>query len=194
MTQQGKIRLFIGIRILPDHDLLAVQKQMQLSLQDCKIKWVESINFHLTIKFLGDTESFYLNTTETMLEAIGRTHKPFKLSWDKPGFFGSKFHPAVIWYGFKESEDFKKLRMDIQAGLADLGIKSPDNNSKLHLTFGRIKDCSPEINLIDVLSKIQPIKGSFTIHSFELIQSLLTPTGPNYITIKEIPLSNSYML
>lgn len=170
------MRLFIAIDLeeLKDH---FKELQNQIPKEFAKLNPVSS--FHLTLRFLGDTDK--APEIEEELEKI--TFKPFKLHLDKIGVFPDESYIRVVWIGLKGDNSLGKLQKDIEAALEKFHFKK-DFEFQAHITLARIKFISNRQGFIEKIKKIKIEPKEITINKFKLIESTLTRNGPVYEDIK----------
>lgn len=135
--------------------------------------------FHLTLKFLGEVAPERVETIKKRLETI--TFQPFTISLQKIGVFPNENHIRIVWVGLEPQEPIIALHQSIDNALTDLFEQ--DTRFHPHLTLARVKQIDDtfkeKLNNLDV----NPL--SFTVASFKLIESTLTPQGATYKTLAE---------
>lgn len=181
-------RLFIGIKIRSAKSFEDTLSDLKEKFSQSSIKWVDTKNFHLTLKFLGDVEEFTLNSLIVLLDQIAYRSPEFTLESTGLGYFGTIGHPRVIWFGFKPNSGFKNLQSSIEESLYELGFKKESVNNLPHLTLGRVKSLSDMDDLKAIFTRIQSVPEKFPVTKFSLIKSTLTQKGSIYRTIKDFPL------
>ena len=184
-------RLFIGIKIADQEKLIDLSTTLRKQLSDCIANWVDPKNFHLTLKFLGDVENYYINSIKTLLNDISLNHQSFNLQYNKLGYFGHRSQPKVIWFDFKPNNELTKLQQAIENSLIDLGFEPNEKKYSPHLTFARIKKISKAANLDEIIKLNSVYSEMIKIDSFQLIESILYPTGPVYTTVAEFSLKSN---
>jgi len=176
-----KKRLFAAIKIEPDEDLLRVYYSLQQSLKHEKIKWVEPVNLHFTLKFFGETSETKIETINQVLQSIASEIEPFNLSISKTGIFGSSYNPKVIWFGFAEEEKLKKTGEIFLHFLDKVGFPSDRQNFVPHLTVARIKQINDKQYFQKVIDDFKEISlHKISVNEFYLFESILKPAGPVY--------------
>lgn len=183
-------RLFIAIKISPSKSFKSKLSDIKERLKQSTIKWVDSMNFHITLKFLGDVEEYYINSMIALLDQIAERNSGFALESSGFGFFGKTRQPRVIWYGFKSNAYLDKLQHSIEVSLTELGFEKEEKNYTPHLTIGRIKSLFPEDNLKEVLSVPGAISEYYPVAKFSLIKSTLKAEGPSYQVLKDFKLKS----
>jgi 2'-5' RNA ligase len=149
-------------------------------------------NLHLTLVFLGDTDSALVNPMVTAVEENIRGIEPFALSFGSPGFFPVNGSPRVLWLGIRAGVDkLKLLQRKVQSALATLGFVPETRPFSPHLTLARIKS---EAGSEALRSRVMAINNhgseeeSMEVVQVELIQSRLGPGGPVYVSLAGITL------
>ncbi|MCX7719912.1 MAG: RNA 2',3'-cyclic phosphodiesterase [Dictyoglomus thermophilum] len=178
-------RLFIAIELedsIKDH-ILSFQKELKNSVLG-DVKWVERENFHLTIKFLGETPENLIDDIKGILDETSYYFEPFYISLEGFGAFPSLKSPRVLWIGIEEGlGGLEKVFDFIEKRLVKKGFRKEDRPFSPHLTLGRVKDRDVRI-LKDLLFD----KEVVLVSSITLFESKLTPEGPIYTPIYRVNL------
>lgn len=179
------VRLFVGIKIEKQQKLIDLSSSLRKRLSNSTISWVDAGNFHLTLKFIGDVERYYINSICTLLTHISGEHHPFKLQYHKLGYFGTQTQPKVIWFDFMPSTELNNLQISVSRVLDKLGYEQDENKYCPHLTFARVKKMNDCNEFDSILTSQVKYADQFEVNSFQLIESTLKPEGPVYTTIAE---------
>lgn len=177
-------RLFIGIRI-PGNDKLSVLLDVYKNrLKEYRIKWVETENLHLTLRFLGDTEETLIPDINGCLKKV--KHDPLNISLKSLGSFRNRAHPVILWIGISPEAGLRSLKKEVDHALHPLNLPQSGNSRfKGHLTVARIKTVNDPRILDELISEHrQDEYFRFSSSAFELIESRLTPSGPVYTVIE----------
>ncbi len=189
------VRAFLAI----DLPLELKKKLSELKEQapnDIKIKWVETQNFHITLKFFGN---IYENLLEKIFEEsqkIIKNYTPFQLILDQLGFFPEKKIPRVVWIGLKtQDETLFNLQKALEKLFEKLKINPDKEDFHPHITIFRIKNIgnleSFKNYLEKISKKIELIKGlNFQVNELIFFKSTLLPTGPLYEPLYKLPLKS----
>jgi 2'-5' RNA ligase len=162
-------RLFIAIKLTPNANVLGVYNYLRKELSYNKIRWVEPGNFHLTLKFIGETqESKIPYIIEIIKNAIGN-YDIMKLNINKIGIFGSSYKPRIIWFGIAKNKKIDNLANDLINNLDAVGFVKDNQNFIPHFTIGRIT------NIIDkkVFNSIIDEKQSIILQQAEVKEVIL---------------------
>jgi RNA 2',3'-cyclic 3'-phosphodiesterase len=181
-------RLFIGIKLENQQKLIEISNSVRKQLPNSVANWVNPENFHLTLKFLGEIEDFYINSIRIPLTDISQKNISFPLHYNKLGFFGSISHPKVIWFDFKPNEKLTNLHRSIEKSLIEVGFEPHEKKYSPHLTFARVKKLSELNNFENILKSQHVHNEKVTVDKFQLIESILKPSGPVYNTVAEFNL------
>ncbi len=186
------LRLFVGIKIEPSPILKQIHADLKKTFELDHINWVDPLNYHITLKFLGDVEDYFVNSLTLVLEHIAQKFPIFALKCYRLGYFGKRNQPRIIWYGFKRHPVLDNLQVSVEKALIDLGFEPEEKEFHPHLTLARIKSISNAERLIDYLeSKNKKVAGEYRIRDFELIKSDLKSSGPEYTVLREFHLNTS---
>ena len=164
-----------------------------LKKHDADIKWVAPENLHLTLKFLGNTPEDLLPTIRESLAAVVTTYKPFYIKIYGTGAFPNRKNPRVIWTGLHDADGMKNLQEGIERSMAFLGFKSEDREFNPHLTLGRVRSRRGMIMLIKDLETFEEKEfGIVPVDRILLMRSELTPKGPEYTCLYDIPFGDTF--
>jgi 2'-5' RNA ligase len=184
-------RLFIGIKIIPAESLKDSFHELKGNLTQSSIKWVETENFHLTLRFLGNVDKASMESLISLLGKIAVENSAFTLESAEFGYFGKKKHPRVIWYAFKPDTNLLLLQSSIEESLTKMGVEKEEKHYSPHLTLGRVKNLSIRENLEEILSNLHTIAEKYPVTKFSLIESTLTPKGSVYTVLQDFYLMDN---
>ncbi len=157
-----------------------------------KIKFVEKRNLHISLKFLGDLNSFEIQNTISALQKISPSFSPFTFRLAKKiDVFPGTGNPRVIWVGLeKGNREIERIYQAIELELRKETFYRSDKKFTPHITLGRIKFPKFSNLLIKHLDQIQVSTLSQKIHSIELMESHLAAEGPTYTVIRNFQFGN----
>jgi len=181
------IRAFISIDIDDPIVLREIIKLRDLVVSTgVPMKPVEDENIHLTLRFLGNIPESLVDEIHNIMKAI--KFKAFTIHIKGLGCFPRITRPRVIWVGVsKGSDELKRIRNELERGLRRLGFKPEAEEFIPHITIARVKGSARIQSLIKVLNEYQDHDiGFMEVKSIRLKQSILTPRGPIYKTLKEV--------
>jgi 2'-5' RNA ligase len=189
------LRVFIAIE-LPAHVCDAIQKQivrLRQTLGNDLIRWVPTQNMHLTLKFLGDTTTAYLDFLKQMLSREAESHPQFNLQLGGLGSFPNSRRPRLLWIGIHAPADLASLQRSIETGTSRLGYEQEERAFSPHLTIGRVRQNISPPELQKIRTALDTIQlgniGIARVDSIHLFKSDRLPSGSIYTKLFSAPLS-----
>jgi len=180
-------RGFIAVEIPAAPSIIDFENAVAKTGADVKL--VEPENIHLTLKFLGDTEENQIDAIGKVIEESVVGIKPFMLTLKGTGVFPNDKYVKVVWIGIVNGEYLARIAQSIEDKLAPFGFAKERRGFSAHLTIGRVRTAK---NKDELLAAVQQFREKeflrHEIHAVMLKKSDLTPKGPIYTTIREIPL------
>ena len=190
------LRVFIAIE-LPSPVCDAIQKQtarLRQTLGNDLIRWVPTQNMHLTLKFLGDTTSSYLDFLKQLISREADSHPQFDLQLGGLGAFPNLRRPHLLWIGIHAPADLTSLQKGIESGTTRLGYEQEERAFSPHLTIGRVRQNVNPPELQKIRTTLETIQlGNIDIARVDyvhLFKSDLQPGGSIYTKLFSAPLSN----
>lgn len=182
-------RTFIAIRIEPEKPLLDLISEMKHTFKNEQFKWVETLNLHLTLHFIGETSPSQVTGVIEMLRISTANKTGFILNLAGTGFFGGTSQSRVLLANVEQNAELKLLVNETAAGLAALGLPGNLKSFSPHITLARIKKLQ---NLQLFRSTVEKYK-SFYLQSAKVTEiiyyeSILQPAGPVYKPIQKFKL------
>jgi RNA 2',3'-cyclic 3'-phosphodiesterase len=178
------VRLFVAIEIPPEirSALAAFLKELRAAAP--AEKWVRPENLHVTLKFLGETETAKLEQVKSALQAI-RSPQAVALDFRGLGFFPNDKRPRVFWAGMESSDNLSVLARDIDSSLHGIGFSLEVRPFTPHLTLARMHSSVVPPGLSAVVKQNASRNfGSMSAREFHLIESKLKSSGAEYTTIQ----------
>lgn len=185
------LRLFIGLPLPEEYQqgLTALRRELQGGLRSA-LSWTREGNWHLTLKFLGETEDAAL---PPLVESLaGVVWQGFTLQAGGAGFFPPPhpkrpWQPRVLWTGLQQGAgESMALARAVEEALVPLGIPREERPFRPHLTVARIKHAHGGDDWQAMLRRLQAWAWSpCRMERFVLWQSRLGPGGPVYAPLRE---------
>lgn len=165
-----------------------IQLALKQKLEGIPVKWENSDNLHMTLRFLGDVENGKIQELTAVLERLKFDFDRILFKTGSIGFFPNPKYPNVVYLGLKEiGENSGNLVGFIDKIIYNFGVK-PDKKFVPHITLGRFKR-DKRVKLTEVI-EIDFKEFEIVFNSFNLMKSELTPAGSVYEVIKEINFFN----
>ncbi|MDY0296283.1 MAG: RNA 2',3'-cyclic phosphodiesterase [Acidobacteriota bacterium] len=185
------MRVFIGLQ--PDGDFLdrLEVEVVPLRREFPDLKWVPPENRHLTLRFLGETPPEKVNRICDHLRSHPPRIPPLALSIDRFGGFPARSDLRVIWAGVAASGSLATLHNWLETRLAEAGIAAEERPFHAHITLARSRTPFTYPQLKQKLRQTTFQEIRFPADSIKVFQSRLTPAGPQYSLLKEIPFEHA---
>ena len=152
------------------------------------MKPVEDQNMHITLRFLGNIPLSLADEIERIIRDARPRRVVIRLRG--VGAFPSIARPRVIWVGVEDGEgarELKRLYEEIERGLRRLGFKPEREEFVPHVTLARLKGSRNIDRVVKLLTELADVEvGEVVLESVRLKQSILTPRGPIYRTLREV--------
>jgi len=185
-----RIRSFISIDITEKEllDRLA-ELQRQLSGSEADLKTIKPENIHFTLRFLGEVDPSTLEAVRRDMATVKFNH--FDMNLRGVGVFPNLNRINVIWVGVSKGEDeVRMLSAKLESALKGTGLRPDAKGFTPHLTVARVRTGRNKDRLAAIVSQLKEYEvGSMDVTSIQLKKSVLTPQGPIYSTIFEVPTS-----
>ena len=189
---EDKKRVFIAIEIPKEikEAIAETSKELNEFEREKKIKKVETRNYHITLKFVGEISNETIDKISKILEVIVKKYNPMELELSGVGVFPNKNYIRIVWIGTKEIEKntnnktLGKLVEEINNELEKIGITRDKNKFSPHITIARVKR---KIDLSKFIEKNSSKRfGRIKINNLALVESILAKgKPPRYIILKK---------
>ncbi len=185
------IRCFYSIDIEDKSTLeriTAVQKKLQET--GANIKLVAPENIHITLKFIGEVPSEFIDRMINFSCEIN--FSPFKVELHDVGCFPSLRRINVIWVGIREGNiGLMSIYQGLDTRMRQLGLKPERRGFSPHITIARVRSGRNIDKLAEAIEEVSDtFFGIFEVLSFRLKKSMLKPIGPTYSTIYQFDSQN----
>jgi 2'-5' RNA ligase len=176
------LRLFVGIGFPPE-------LKLWLSLLRSGIpgaKWVDPGNFHLTLRFIGETGE---DIAADIDDALSRLRvRRFTLQVAGTGVFGGGDRPRSLWVGVERTSELVALRDKVEQALFRAGLPPEPRKFAPHVTLARLRN-PPLDKLHDYLAAHARFRAEpLPVEGFSLIASFQTKAGSVYEEQADYPL------
>lgn len=184
----GSIRAFIALEI-PDEvrsELAAAREAVVRELPAAR--WTRPSGWHLTLKFLGESDRRVLEDLVADLEPRLSSLAAVEVRPGGGGFFPSPARPRVAWIG-GAADGAAPVAEEVDRAAAEAGFDRLTKRWALHLTMARLKRRWPTASVERYLDWAGGLRlPSFTCSDVVLFSSRLEPGGAVYTALERIPL------
>ena len=172
------MRLFVAVD-LPDEvkdQLVALKTDLPDAV------WVKRPALHLTLRFLGDRiDPIRVTPIQLALASIRADAFPLALSGTGRFPSGTRRPARVLWVGLSDQPALLALHAAVERALIPADFAPEDRPFSPHVTLARLKGDQPAPQIDRFLDRQRGFHSDpFTVSSFQLISSVLTPQGPDY--------------
>jgi len=177
-------RLFVAVELPPEIRESLGSVQAILKNSNARLTHVDPAIIHITLKFIGDTPPEKTMAISKSLGSIRAAPFPVRvlgISGNNPG------RPRVIWAGVLDGGRCGLLHAAIEDLLSRSGYSGKTRPFVPHATVARVREYHPDLAGI-LRSLADHDFGVGTINRVVLKKSTLTPRGPVYRDIAEVPL------
>ena len=190
------MRTFIAITLTQEAKEFLAEVQSELKKSAADIKWVETKNIHLTLKFLGEIDQTQLQEIIRIIAEITQETNQFQVQLSSLGAFPSLRSPKVIWAGIEQGEkETKEIFLALENKLKQIGFEKEKRGFSSHITLGRVRTEKNLPKLIKALefagTSLGKNRHNFSVKNITLFLSRLSPQGPDYTVLKESALKTT---
>lgn len=152
------------------------------------VRWLPHDQYHLTLRFLGDTPEPKRMDVEQALSLL--TGEPAELALEQLAVFPALRRPRVLVVRMSESGSLAAVQREIERSMVGLGYEPETRAFTAHVTIARMKEPDPR-RLGAFLDQVEPPVGVFRIDAFHLYESRLGRTGASYVRLHSFPLAGT---
>ncbi|HUB87199.1 MAG TPA: RNA 2',3'-cyclic phosphodiesterase [Verrucomicrobiae bacterium] len=180
------LRLFIAIQVPKSvrNEMFCVQKELRPLATPEDVRWVNSEQFHLTLKFLGNVPENSVAAIKQSLAEVCADVRPFKLRAEGIGFFPNTRSPRVIWAGIEARNPLLDLQAHLAKSLAPFTENAIAEKFLAHVTLGRFQKYRRHKTkklFARALALGAHFFGEWRVESVDLMRSELSPAGARQV-------------
>jgi 2'-5' RNA ligase len=180
------MRLFVGL------DLPWDLRQRVAMLSGAGIpgaRWVPAENYHVTLRFIGETPR---HVAEEIDHALGAIAAPsFDLSLAGIGTFSKNGRTNSLWVGVERNRQLDHLQSKIETALQRCGLEPERRRFQPHVVLARY-DSAADTKIAAFVQAYNLFRAKPTdVRQFTLFSSLLGKGPPVYIPEREYDLLRS---
>lgn len=177
------MRLFVALN--PPAELTPLLHSLAGSIPGARRVAPEQL--HMTLKFIGDVDEGVAHDIDGELASI--SFAPFTMRLKGTGHFPPRGAPRILWAGGHPTDILTRLHKRIDQRLSHCGIPRERRKFHPHITLARLKTCRrqhvAQVVAANALFETPP----FSVTSFQLYRSTLTPKGALHDLLESYPLN-----
>jgi 2'-5' RNA ligase len=147
-------------------------------------RWQTEDQLHLTLRFIGEVGPHQAEDIHAALGAVRQP--PFEIALNGLGSFERRGQPEVVWAGVSPHEPLKALHKKVDQAIVRAGLEPERRAYSPHITLARLKRGAGPV--AGFLQQPPARSAPFTVDSFALYESRLTPDGAVYTAVERYPL------
>ncbi|MCK4538021.1 MAG: RNA 2',3'-cyclic phosphodiesterase [Candidatus Krumholzibacteria bacterium] len=154
-------------------------------------RWIKADNFHITLKFLGETDPVLLKPLIAAGHSVAENFSPFETVYSRFGAFPDLKRPRVLFYGMDAgAREMTSLASVVDGAVEYLGFEREKKSFRPHLTIARVKT-ELDARVKGILRSFADLPDAATgiVDHFLLIRSILRRSGAEYEEIARFDLS-----
>lgn len=182
-------RAFIAIDLSPDivRKVDEVSASLRERMGDLPVRWTPAKNVHLTLKFLGDVSTTYVDRLAEIIARVARSHESFEMSVGSLGIYPDARRPRIVWLGVEAPQVLHTIQRSIEQETNRLGYEAGDRDFSPHLTIGRVSRGADYRELKEIGTFLEGetvgFLGATRVDQVNLYRSDLKPSGAVYTKV-----------
>ena len=176
------MRTFIAIDIDQEIRQRLINFVAQIRENAPQVRWTSPESWHITLKFLGETDDSRIAKIEGALSQL--LFSSFSIQVSTLGFFPSRKSATVLWAGVNGGNQLQELAGLIESITADMGFERERRRYSSHLTLARANRKGNDQPFGKLQQAIPPDGndnfGTMTAREYFLYESKLSPKGAQY--------------
>ena len=178
------VRTFVAIDLPEEIRERARASQEILGRSEGRLAIVDPANLHVTVKFLGEIDPAQVEPIVEALRAVRAD--PFDITVEC-AVCNPPRRPQVVWCDVTDGGESAALARQVDDLLLPLGFPRDRRPFRPHVTLARVKEFHPSQCLQVERTPRAPL-GRCRVESIRLKKSTLSPRGPVYEDLREVPL------
>ena len=141
-------------------------------------KWRPRDNFHITLRFFGDTPEPLAEDLDGELALVAEKTPPFELQLKGAGSFGDS-NPHAIWIGVEPTPELSKLAADCERAARRVGIAPEKRKFMPHVTMAYLT--RTDLDRVQAfVSRLALYRSEpFIVRDFALYSSQIRKSAPS---------------
>lgn len=151
-------------------------------------RWIDPVNLHLTLRFIGDVENPVADEIDAALSGI---HAPrFDLWLRDVGVFGRGRAARALWVGVDANDTLLRLQGKVENAVCAAGLAPEMRKFTPHVTLARLRNASAARLRRFVAEHTGFTAGPVPVEQFTLYSSFLSSSGAIHTPEATYPLDS----
>jgi 2'-5' RNA ligase len=196
------LRTFVAVELPPtvQRAITGEQERIQSHLRQAgaptALRWTQTENVHLTLRFLGDTKPDQRSALVESLQAAAVSWPVLELAVAGLGCFPNLHAPRVVWLGIGGARAaLDSIQAQVERLVQELGFPAEERAFSPHLTVARARKEAPRSDLQKTGQALaayirsqggEPLTGSFSVDHLVYFRSDLHSGGSIYTPLATI--------
>jgi 2'-5' RNA ligase len=157
------------------------------ALEGERISWVDPGRFHVTLRFLGDTEACLVKEIGRALCSGVTWRESTRLDLNGLASFGSGKRPRVLLLEFEQTVFFELLKSMVDRILMEFGFPPEEKPFRAHLTLGRVRNLTNLRRYYELIREMSVhFRSPVLFDRLVYYRSISGRRGPEYQVLDEI--------
>jgi 2'-5' RNA ligase len=151
-----------------------------------RVRWLRQDTFHVTMRFLGDTDPEQISGLAECVRKQTAGVKPFRMELGGVRPFPNRRSAFAVVLDVGPVERFEELAAAVERGVVAAGFTPESRPFRPHLTLGRIRGK----RFSGVTAAVTPTGQGYEVSEVVLFRSDLHPSGAQYTPLERALLGN----
>lgn len=149
-------------------------------------RWVQSENYHITLRFIGDVDDVIADEFASTLQSV--SSPAFDLALNSLGSFGNR-KPRAVWAGVAPNDALTALQRAHERAAQAAGLEPEGRNFHPHVTLARLRNGKAQAVAAWLEGKGGFFCPPFEVSRFVLFSSRASSGGGPYVVEQDYPLT-----
>lgn len=181
---------FIGIQVDPVLAKQLSEWQANIINNLPHKQWTDKSDFHITLAFLGEVDEKSIEILKSKLQSVAAC-PAFELQRSRPGVFGHKQRPRVLWLGVQKNSALLHIQKQVVQISEAIGYKKEKRPYAPHITIAKKWASQDKIltenHWEEILHKMPVLADKFTVDAIHLYR-VHPASNPKYEIVQSFSL------
>lgn len=180
-------RTFLAAKVDAGPELVQLAGILQRELTGERINWVAPENYHVTLRFLGDTPDQMVRYISGMVRQFPEIFRKSSGTIEGLGTFEQNRIPSVLFAQMNGLPLLDEIAGFVENKIQGMGFLAETRSFKPHLTLARTRNLKDARHFFQVVEKLSPFfNQEVTVEKIIYYESILSPGGPEYKSLETV--------